>query len=154
MGQTSRSPALEQLRRRIAHLERHERPPSPVLLPFGVAAVDTRLPSGGLVTGALHEVAGGGQGALHGAAAVLFVAGVLARLPGPVLWCLRQRDLVRAGPGGSRSSPGPGDLRRGRQRGGGDDGAGGGAAPRRLGRCGGRGGRVVDDRLAPAAADG
>ena len=92
MGQTSRSPALEQLRRRIAHLERHERPPSPVL-PFGVAAVDTRLPSGGLVTGALHEVAGGGQGALHGAAAVLFVAGVLARLPGPVLWCLRQRDL-------------------------------------------------------------
>ena len=92
MGQAVSSPVLERLRSHIAELERHERPPAPIL-PFGVAEVNARLPAGGLATGVLHEVAGGGQGALHGAAAVLFVAGVLARLPGPVLWCLRQRDL-------------------------------------------------------------
>jgi protein ImuA len=43
--------------------------------------------------GALHEVAGGADGALHGAAAASFAAGILARAEGPVLWCLRQRDL-------------------------------------------------------------
>ena len=92
MGQAAHSPVLDHLRSRMAELERHERPCTPSL-PFGVDEVDARLPAGGLATGALHEVAGGGQGALHGAAAVLFVAGVLARMAGPVLWCLRQRDL-------------------------------------------------------------
>jgi protein ImuA len=41
----------------------------------------------------LHEIADGGLGALHGAAAALFVAGILARIDGSVLWCLRARDL-------------------------------------------------------------
>jgi protein ImuA len=39
-----------------------------------------------LALGALHEVAGGGNGALDGAAAALFAAGILARTHGPVLW--------------------------------------------------------------------
>jgi protein ImuA len=38
-------------------------------LPFGLAEIDARLPAGGLVLGALHEVAGGGNGAIDGAAA-------------------------------------------------------------------------------------
>jgi protein ImuA len=84
--------AVEQLRHRIRHLERGNRPPHPVL-PFGVLAIDRHLPDGGLSLGALHEVAGGELGALHGAAAALFAAGILARLTGMVLWCLRHPDL-------------------------------------------------------------
>ena len=40
--------------------------------------MDAQLPAGGLRLGALHEFAGGGPGAVHGAAAVLFVAGALS----------------------------------------------------------------------------
>jgi protein ImuA len=83
---------LDDLRARIAHLEYAGRPRRPVV-PFGVPAIDAHLPQGGLSRGALHDVAGGGLGAVHAAAAVLFVAGVLARTDGPVLWCLRTRDL-------------------------------------------------------------
>ncbi|HJU19357.1 MAG TPA: damage-inducible protein [Stellaceae bacterium] len=79
---------LEDLRTRIAHIARAGRSPRPVV-PFGVAAIDARLPQGGLARGALHEIAGG----VHSAEAVLFVAGVLARLHGSVLWCLCRRDL-------------------------------------------------------------
>ena len=79
---------LDELRTRIARIAQSDRPPRPVV-PFGVAAIDAHLPQGGLPRGALHEIAGG----VHGAEAVLFVAGVLARLEGPVLWCLRRRDL-------------------------------------------------------------
>lgn len=43
--------------------------------------------------GALHEVAGGGAGAVDGAAAALFAAGVVARVPGIVLWCVTRPDL-------------------------------------------------------------
>ena len=92
MDPSPRTAALDRLRIRIAEVERHGRPRAPVL-PFGVGALDGRMPAGGLPLGALHEVAGGGRGAVHGAASVLFVAGVLARIPGPVVWCLRQRDL-------------------------------------------------------------
>ena len=62
-------------------------------LPFGVAAVDARLPGGGLALGALHEVGGGGADIEHGAAAALLIAGILARRPGPVLWLLERPDL-------------------------------------------------------------
>jgi protein ImuA len=51
-------------------------------LPFGLAEIDARLPAGGLALGALHEVAGGGNGAIDGAAAALFVAGIPARTRG------------------------------------------------------------------------
>ncbi len=84
--------SLEALRARIAAVERSHRS-AQGSIPFGIAGLDAHLPAGGLRVGALHEVAGGGPGAVHGAAAALFVAGVLARMEGPVLWCLRQRDL-------------------------------------------------------------
>lgn len=55
--------------------------------------MDSRLPGGGLALGALHEVAGGGNGSIDGAAAVLFAAGVVARTKGKVLWCFTRPDL-------------------------------------------------------------
>ncbi|MEO3434468.1 ImuA family protein [Inquilinus sp. CAU 1745] len=63
------------------------------VLPFGIAELDSRLPAGGLALGALHEVAGGGNGAVDGAAAALFTAGVAARTKGKVLWCMTRPDL-------------------------------------------------------------
>ncbi|MFD1787856.1 ImuA family protein [Sphingomonas floccifaciens] len=84
------SVVLEDLRARIARIEgtgaRHG------AIPFGVDALDSRLPGGGIATGALHEVAGGPDIA-DDASATIFLAGILARIEGPVLWCLRWRDL-------------------------------------------------------------
>lgn len=62
-------------------------------LPFGLKPVDDHLPGGGLALGCLHEVAGGGNGALDGAAAALFAAGIAARTKGKILWCLTRQDL-------------------------------------------------------------
>jgi protein ImuA len=83
---------VDRLRERIAPLEvspARERK----VLPFGIAMLDRVLPGGGLSLGALHEVAGGGNGAIHGAAAALFAAGVAARMRGRVLWCVTRPDL-------------------------------------------------------------
>jgi protein ImuA len=80
------------LRASIAAIEAGRRQVRGVL-PFGLATVDSRLPGGGLALGALHEVAGGGTGAVDGAAASLFVAGIAARTNGKVLWCLTRPDL-------------------------------------------------------------
>jgi hypothetical protein len=80
------------LRERIRSLEggaRHRR----AVLPFGVKTIDGHLPEGGLALGALHEVAGGGNGAIDGAAAALFAAGIAARTRGRVLWCVTRQDL-------------------------------------------------------------
>src|SRR5712664_826646 len=80
------------LRERIRCLEgraRHRR----AVLPFGIKAIDGRLPEGGLALGALHEVAGGDNGAIDGAAAALFAAGIAARTRGRVLWCVTRQDL-------------------------------------------------------------
>jgi protein ImuA len=63
------------------------------VLPFGINAIDRHLPEGGLKFGALHEVAGGGNGAIDGAAAALFTAGIAARTRGQVLWCVARHDL-------------------------------------------------------------
>lgn len=77
---------------RVQQIEgRHRR--ATTVLPFGVAAVDSRLPGGGPPRGALHEVAGGGNGAIDGAAAALFAAGIAARTRGKVLWCVTRPDL-------------------------------------------------------------
>ena len=43
--------------------------------------------------GRLHEVAGGGNGAIDGAAAALFACGIAARTRGKVLWCVARQDL-------------------------------------------------------------
>jgi len=84
--------AFQALRTEIARIEASGRAPSGVL-PFSVTPLDDHLPSGGLQLGALHEVAGGGNGALHGAASALFVAGIAARTQGQVLWCVTRPDL-------------------------------------------------------------
>jgi hypothetical protein len=46
-----------------------------------------------LAFGGLHEVAGGGNGAVDGAAAALFAAGIAARTAGNVLGCVTRPDL-------------------------------------------------------------
>src|SRR5260221_6892934 len=85
-------PIVEALRERIQRLEGaagHRR----TVLPFGIKGIDRYLPDGGLALGALHEAAGGGTGAVDGAAAALFAAGIAARTRGPVLWCVTRQDL-------------------------------------------------------------
>jgi protein ImuA len=62
-------------------------------VPLLVPAIDAALPGTGLARHALHEAASSGADTEHAAAATLFVAGLLARLDGPVLWVLRQADL-------------------------------------------------------------
>ena len=84
--------ALDTVRAQVRRIEGAGKPGASVL-PFGLAGLDDQLPGGGLVLGALHEVAGGGPGTEHGAAAALFVAGIMARLPGFVLWCVGYQDL-------------------------------------------------------------
>jgi protein ImuA len=84
--------AIESLRAQVWQIEgRHRRSAS--VLPFGLIEMDSRLPGGGLVLGALHEIAGGGNGAIDGAAAALFAAGIAARTEGKVLWCVTRPDL-------------------------------------------------------------
>src|SRR6202045_5342713 len=85
-------PVLEALRERIHRLEGGSARPRTVL-PFGINAIDQHLPEGGLALGALHEVARGGNGAIDGAAAGLFAAGIAARTRGQVLWCVTRQDL-------------------------------------------------------------
>jgi protein ImuA len=92
MSPLARNSIIEELRERIGHLEGGHGCKRQIL-PFGVAEIDERLPGGGLVCGALHEIAGGGSGTVDGAAASLFVAGIAARSKGKVLWCLTRPDL-------------------------------------------------------------
>src|SRR6266478_4748530 len=84
-------PIVEKLRERIQRLEGAAA--RRLVLPFGIQAIDWHLPGGGLALGALHEVAGGGHGAIDGAAAALFAAGIAARLRDRVLWCVTRQDL-------------------------------------------------------------
>ena len=87
------SPAvLAELRARVERIERG-RAAERGVLPFGVAGVDAALPGGGLALGALHEIGGGGDGAVDGAAAALFAAGIAARTRGQALWCVTRADL-------------------------------------------------------------
>jgi protein ImuA len=88
---------LAALRAQVARLERAPGTARAGALRFGLAAIDRHLPAGGLARGALHEVAGAGAELEHGAAAALFVAGLLARVPGPVLWVLERADLFAPG---------------------------------------------------------
>lgn len=84
--------AIESLRAQIEKIEGRVRRAKSVL-PFGIADIDSRLPGGGLALGALHEIAGGGNGAVDGAAAALFAAGIAARTKGKVLWVITRPDL-------------------------------------------------------------
>ncbi len=84
--------ALAELRRSLERMESHAGK-SYEVLPFGLQALDQHLPRGGLTRGALHEVIEAGPASDYAGVATLFVGGIAARLPGPVLWCLRRRDL-------------------------------------------------------------
>jgi protein ImuA len=86
------SSTFESLRSAIARIEDRGRAPRGIL-PFGISSLDKRLPSGGLSLGALHEIAGGGNGAVEGTASALFAAGIAARTRGQVLWCVTRADL-------------------------------------------------------------
>jgi protein ImuA len=63
------------------------------VLAFDVDEIDQWLPGGGLALGAVHEICEQGTDSARASLAALFAAGILARLPGPVLWCLHSRDL-------------------------------------------------------------
>src|SRR3984893_10008053 len=85
-------PAIEELRERIRRLERAAGRRR-LVLPFGLKEIARHQPGGGWALGALHEVAGGGHGAIDGAAAALFAAGIAARTRGKVLCCITRPDL-------------------------------------------------------------
>ena len=91
MASASPSIAIAELRTWLARKEQHDRPAA-AMLPFGVAAIDEHL-RGGLALGHLHEVIESGAASEYAGLATLFAAGIVARIPGPVLWCLRGRDL-------------------------------------------------------------
>lgn len=96
----SRAPApfIACLRERIARIERiHARGLAARSIPFDIKAIDEALPTGGIRLDALHEAASAGADTEHAAAATLFIAGILARLDGPILWVLRQADLFAPG---------------------------------------------------------
>jgi protein ImuA len=92
MARASPPTSIAEMRRYLERVDRHGREQSEVLR-FGVAAIDERLPHGGLPRGHLHEAIEGGPAGQYAGLATLFVAGILARMQGPVLWCLRGRDL-------------------------------------------------------------
>jgi protein ImuA len=99
------SPRIIELRDRIAQLEGGN-VRGRAVIPFGVSAIDRILPGGGLALASLHEVAGGGNGAIDGAAAALFAAGIAARTTGKVLWCVTRQDLFAPAIAQAGLSPG------------------------------------------------
>jgi protein ImuA len=84
--------ALAEIRKRLDSRGRLRKD----VLPFGIPAVDRHL-SGGLPLSALHEVVEASPAAEFAGSATLFLAGIAARLEGPVLWCLSRRDLFAPG---------------------------------------------------------
>lgn len=88
---------LGALRESITRIERRGAARNSAMLRFDVAAIDEHLPGGGLRQAALHEVAGAGLQAEHGAAAAMLVAGLLARRRGTVVWAMEQRDVFMPG---------------------------------------------------------
>ena len=98
MATEARTQALDSLRLQIARIERRaastpqtaRRAP----LAFGIEAIDSALPEGGLAAGALHELLGQGADSEHATLPSLLAGGLLARLQqGQVLWAMRGRDL-------------------------------------------------------------
>lgn len=92
MADRAANPVIADLQARIAHLAGGAARVRKIL-PFGLPEIDRRLPGGGLGLGCLHEIAGGGNGAVDGAAAAMFAAGIAARTNGKVLWIVTRADL-------------------------------------------------------------
>jgi len=86
---------LAALRLQIARMEGGAQKTKP--LPFGLKALDSHLPGGGLARGVLHEMIEAGHASEFAGCTTLFTAGIAARLKGPVLWCLTRRDLFAPG---------------------------------------------------------
>jgi protein ImuA len=104
MASAGRRLLLADLREQIERMEGgSERCRS--VLPFGARDLDWHLPGKGLALGCLHEFAGASPAFEHAAAPISFVAGILARLKGPILWCLARRDLFAPGLAGVGLSP-------------------------------------------------
>src|SRR5947199_1562628 len=102
----SRTTSLSALRERIRRIEDSARHG---VLPFGVAAIDSTLPGGGLALGAVHEILGAGGDEEDGAVAAGFAAAILARLS-PFLVIPGQRAALDPEPmntGGSLNLTGP-----------------------------------------------
>jgi protein ImuA len=97
-------PTIETLRARIARIEHGAVRPRGLALSLG-PSIDAALPGGGLPLGALHEAAGAGPDTEHGAAAALFVAGILGRQQGAVLWVVEHADLFAPGLAGAGLHP-------------------------------------------------
>lgn len=93
----ARAERLAALRAEVRAIESLGRGEGHACLPFEVEGIDRRLAGGGLATGALHEIAGAAPDLGDDAAATLFVAGIAARLTGPLLWALKGRDLFAPG---------------------------------------------------------
>ncbi|WP_443971113.1 ImuA family protein [Sphingobium sp. CR28] len=85
------SNVLALLRETIAAIEA-ERATTPCLS-FGISKMDARLSDGGLRIDALHEAWAGEADPQDDAPASLFIAGIAARNPGPVLWLVRRHNL-------------------------------------------------------------
>jgi protein ImuA len=101
MGHAGQRIGLAEIRKRLEVQEgRHRKD----VLPFGIPALDRHLP-GGLPRAALHEVVEASPAAEFAGSATLFLAGVIARLKGPVLWCLSRRDLFAPGLAGAGLHP-------------------------------------------------
>lgn len=92
----ARAARLASLRGKIATIETGTRRTGAVL-PFGIAAIDAALPGGGIATGVLHEASAAMPTLADEACATVFLAGIAARLTGPVLWCRRAADLFAPG---------------------------------------------------------
>jgi len=86
---------IEELRRRLRGLEK---PPGledgPTALPLGAGAVDTVL-GGGLMRGALHEIAASSEA--HVAAATGFAMGVAARAAKNAVWIAEEMSALESG---------------------------------------------------------
>lgn len=91
-GLREKTAVLTDLRARLARLGRARVAGTPAgVLPLGAAEIAAALPSGGLPSACVHEIAGG-RGAVLG-----FALALLNRLSGPVLWCAASPELY--GPG-------------------------------------------------------
>jgi protein ImuA len=91
MAQASPLTAIAELRRQLERM--HTRGRAEDTLPFGVPLIDDHVPGGGLALGHVHEVIEAGRASEYASLATLFAGGIASRLQGPVLWCLRGRDL-------------------------------------------------------------
>lgn len=85
------STIIAQLRQTIGSIETQRH--ASTVLPFGIDSLDARLAEGGLRVDGLHEAAAAGTDWGDDAPALLFLAGIAARNPGPVLWIVRRHDL-------------------------------------------------------------